>query len=269
MNGRTVGLGRQRLGSAELPALDGAADRRPVPGRPPPPGAAECRAVAAARPRPRARRRGGSARHRRDAARLGPRPAARPGGPAPSSARRSGAGRPGPVAPQPQRAQRRQRRGLPARAARPVGRTRSVPQQADAGPRHDTGRDDAGGTACRGQRLRHAVVSAVSVSMPIRHAWSCAIEAFSLAGQLPPGQVDVAAASTRCCGARRTWRSRAAPSPSGPDRSGTDAGWCGWRTAARPPPARPGAPPSTRSTRSAARRGCGATPTGTAGPGPG
>ena len=118
-----------------------------------------------------------------------------------------------------------------------------------------------------GQRAGH-VVAGVSVSMAMRCAWIWFI------GRLawPPDPVRTggcSAASTRWTGVRRRSRSRAVPSPSGPDRSNTGAGWCGWRTAARPRPARPGGPPSTRSTRSAARRGCAAIPTGTTGPGPG
>ena len=67
----------------------------------------------------------------------------------------------------------------------------------------------------------------------------------------PPGPARTdgcTAASNRCAGDRRTWRSRGAPSPSGPGRSNTDAGWCASRTAAPRPPTRSGAPPSTTST---------------------
>ena len=60
--------------------------------------------------------------------------------------------------------------------------------------------------------------------------------ASELVGQVPAGQVDVGATWSRCCDVRRTWRSHVVPSPSAPDRSGTDAGSCAWRTAAPRPP---------------------------------
>jgi hypothetical protein len=71
--------------------------------------------------------------------------------------------------------------------------------------------------------------------------------------QLPRQIGGYSAAWSPSNGGRRRWRSRASPSPSRPDRSGTSAGSCGWRTAPPRPPARPAVPPSTRTTRSAAR----------------
>ena len=184
---------------------------------------------------PRARRRAGSARRRRDAARPGPRPAARPGGPTPASARQSAAGCPGrgcgaaaldsaPAAPRPRSprsAACRSRspaveRRAPAAGVTPPGRRR---------PRHGATRSAGGVTLSAPRALgEHADAPRVDLRSSSGSAW-------------PPDPVRTggcSAASTRWSGARRRSRSRAAPSPSGPDRSDTDAAWCAWRTAARP-----------------------------------
>ena len=100
-----------------------------------------------------------------------------PGGPARDA--------PGTVAPQLQRAQRLQRHGLPREqpgaSVELAGPERQTPARG-----HDTGGDDVGGNGVRGERLRHAVVSASSVSMATRCACSWVIERFSLVARSRP-----------------------------------------------------------------------------------
>jgi hypothetical protein len=113
----------------------------------------------------------------------------------------------------------------------------------------------------------HSGLLSVPVSISTRQACRCYIEAFSRADSSRPDRwmwrkVD----SVLRCPAKVaiTWSSQ----PIVPGPSDTDAAWCTWKTAARRRRARSGVRPSTRSTTSAARPDCGATPTKTAAPGP-
>ena len=179
----------------------------------------------------------GQGRHRCGSTRL--RPAARPGR---VVALRTPRARLAPQALGTQRSQRR-RLGVGSASAPPVSAVRSNANE-NAGRAGRTWRCTRNGAdAHRGPSVRARLGEHADRAR--RGSGPCPCSAW------PPGPVRTggcSAASTRCCGARRRWRSRAAPSPSGPGRSGTDAASCGWRTAARRRPARSAGPPSTRST---------------------
>ena len=171
----------------------------------------------------------------------------------------------GPVAAQPGRPEREQRRGLAVEQRDPAVPA-AVPRKAPRRPaavRAGRPRRRDGGHAGASCPTSGSGEHADPPRVDLRHG------GVQLRRQAPARTGGCTAAWSRCCGARRTWRSRAAPSPSGPDPSDTGAAWYGWRTEEGWPPTRFAAPPSTTSTTSPVRRGCGATPTGTNRPGPG
>ena len=149
----------------------------------------------------------------------------------PSSARRCAAGRPG-------RDCAAAAIGLSASSASAsfassAGRRSNSPAGSDnRQPVGSHRRRRSRGSGASRQRAGHVLVSAFAVSMrdALRRAGGSSSGSAWRPDPVRTG--GCSAASTRSNGARRRSRSRAAPSPSGPDRSDTDAEWCGWRTAA-------------------------------------